>query len=75
MVTLIITYYPLGNKRYLRNLSVDDYSKNWFVNHYLNLGFIKIKKKDDLVKDFEMCKLAIGKEIHLHYTPERGNEN
>lgn len=75
MVNLIVTYYKLGNKRYLRNLSVEDYSERWFVNHNLNLGFIKIKKKDDLVKDFEMCKQVIGKEINLHYTPEKENEH
>lgn len=62
MVTLIIKYYKLGNKRYLRGLNIEG-NESLFVNNPLNLGFIKIKKKEDLIKDFEMCKKCIGDTI------------
>lgn len=72
MVNLIIKYYKLGNNRYLRALNVEG-NEELFINNPLNLGFIKIKKKEDLNKDFEICIKRIGKEIKISrsYEDER----
>lgn len=63
-VILIIKYYSLGNKKYLRGINIEG-NESLFINNSLNLEFIKIKNKDDLVKDFEICKKMIGTEINL----------
>jgi hypothetical protein len=55
---LKIIYYPLGNKRYMRSLEIED-NKNIFVNSPFNLGFLKVKNKDELNKDFEITKRFI----------------
>lgn len=70
MVTLTIKYYSLGNKRYLRSLNFEEFPKE-FINHPLNLGFIKIKNKKDLDKDFNICCKIIKKEggnLKVNYT-------
>ena len=55
--TLIIKYYSLGNKRYMRSLEIEN-NKNIFVNSPLNLGFLKVKDKKELEKDFKnTCKI------------------
>jgi len=64
MVNIIITYYKLGNKRYLRALNIEG-SESLFIDNPFNLGFIKIKKNEDLIKDFKRCEKCIGNNIKI----------
>jgi hypothetical protein len=71
MTTLIIRYYKIvGKGRYLRSLSFEEYPKE-FINHSLNLGFIKVKNKKELETDFNMCCEIIKRErsqLKANYT-------
>jgi len=59
MVSIIINYYKVRNKRYLRVLNIEG-KESFFINSPLNLSFLNIKRKSDLVKDFEMCRRMMG---------------
>jgi len=50
---LIVKYYSLGDNRYMRSLEIEN-NKNLFVNNPLNLGFLKVKDKKELEKDFKI---------------------
>lgn len=54
---LNIVYTPLGNNRFLRTLEVED--KRLFIIDNLNLGVIKVRNKQALKTDFEICRAII----------------
>jgi len=55
---LTILYTRVSEGRYLRTLELPG---NRFLNHNLNLGFIRVQNKNGIKRDYEKClKILTG---------------